>query len=63
MLEKPHTLKFFADKNVLQIAAGAYHSIFLCENDILYGLGSGKYGENGCGDFVDIVKPKMIDLS
>jgi alpha-tubulin suppressor-like RCC1 family protein len=51
-------LKFFADKKITQIAAGAYHSLFLADGDVLYGLGSGKYGENGCGDFVDVSTPK-----
>lgn len=35
----------------------------MCKKDILYGLGSGKYGENGCGDFVDISTPKIVDFT
>lgn len=44
------------------MAAGGYHSIFLSGQESVYGLGSGKFGENGCGDFVDSSIPKTIEL-
>lgn len=53
MLDKPNKLAYFEGKGVTQISAGGYHSIFLCRDNVVYGLGSGKYGENGGGEFFD----------
>ena len=46
----------------MQIAAGGYHSLALCEDDSVYGWGAGNYGENGNPALVDTLQPKLIDL-
>lgn len=58
VLEKPHLLSFFADKQVTQVAAGGLHSIAVVNDCIMYGWGCGEKGQNGLGDFVDTAHPK-----
>lgn len=37
------------DKNIIEIAAGAAHSLALDENGRVYGWGHGNYGQLGLG--------------
>ena len=44
MEQKPSQITFFADKEVIMIAAGGYHSLALTADQTLYAWGDGKYG-------------------
>ena len=41
---KPSLITYFANKEVIKIAAGGYHSLAATSDQTLYGWGFGKYG-------------------
>ena len=44
-----------------KVAAGGYHSLVVCEDDLeMFGFGSGKFGQNGHGNFFDSAQPKRV---
>ena len=61
-MPRPEKVKFFENKEVAMIAAGGSHSFALLKpgNKILYGWGSGIYGEIGNGENNDSPLPKMV---
>jgi len=58
MLEKPHLVSFFSDKNVTHIAAGGFHSLAVSNDFVMYGWGCGEKGQTGLGDYNDTPHPK-----
>lgn len=45
------------------MVCGGYHTIALCEDQLLYGFGKGTYGQCGYGISEDTPTPKLIKFS
>ena len=60
---KPENINFSSEK-VIQLSCGAYHCLALTENGRVYGWGSNKYGEIGCGEGKGdiITSPLHLDI-
>jgi alpha-tubulin suppressor-like RCC1 family protein len=57
---QPVQITFFSQINVVQIAAGAYHSLFLSEMAAVYASGLNDDGQLGQGDTVPRLTPAVI---
>ena len=60
-IENPELVKFFEGDEVQTISCGGFHTIALT-NTGAFGWGSGTYGELGIGEFIDISKPRAIQI-
>jgi alpha-tubulin suppressor-like RCC1 family protein len=58
VLERPHLISFFVDKEVTMLAAGGTHSLAVCGDNTMYGWGCGEKGQTGLGDFYDTANPR-----
>lgn len=49
-----------ANKVIVKVSAGGFHTLALTEDNELYAWGSGTYGECGYGEFQETNKPKLV---
>ena len=54
----------FSSESVIQLSCGAYHSLALTDEGKVYGWGSNKYGQIGCGkqNYDKITSPLHLDI-
>jgi alpha-tubulin suppressor-like RCC1 family protein len=56
----PLAIPAFANKKIVQLSCGGYHTLALTESNDLYAWGSGLYGECGFGEFLNTSSPKLV---
>ena len=59
-VEAPKRIEYFRNKKPIKVVCGGYHTIVLCEDQLLYGFGKGEYGQCGYGISEDTANPKLI---
>jgi alpha-tubulin suppressor-like RCC1 family protein len=62
-IEVPKRLEFFKNKRPMKVVCGGYHTMVLCDENILYGFGKGTYGQCGYGVAEDTSTPKLVKFS
>ncbi len=55
-------VKFFKDKQVIQVSAGNQHTLALTKDNELYGWGQGVHGECGFGAFENSSIPRIAQI-
>lgn len=56
----PSFVKYFHQKQVVGIAAGAYYSLAITNDGVMYGWGEAKMGQLGTGKHRDLRTPTQI---
>ena len=57
---EPSIVPGIANKRVVQVSCGGYHTLALTHSNELYAWGSGLYGECGYGEFLNTNSPKLV---
>ena len=60
MTSTPTEVRAFADRAVLAVACGSYHTLVLTEDRHVYACGWGEHGQLGLGRRADVAVPELI---
>ena len=62
-IDQPEKVKLLAQKRIVKVSCGGFHTLALTSDNELYAFGSGNYGECGYGEFQDTAKPRLVKFS
>jgi len=57
---EPELIKYFKNKEMVQIGCGYYYSLILSKTGIIYSCGKNEFGQLGHGDLINRNSPKEV---